>query len=144
MSESRATSPPLVLVEANKEAASVAVWSAYWTTLLGISLCFWIRLRGIDRFLSRQMWFFAAPGCTPPPLPALAAWRRAAHGDWIAHVRPPAWKWPQFIPICENGADTCSLSRGDSRTGFLPPLHLICNLFDLDTDISTKMRFETI
>lgn len=46
---------------ANKEAAaaaaaaSVAVWSAYRTTLLGISLRLWIWLRGIDRFLSRQM-----------------------------------------------------------------------------------------
>lgn len=54
---------------ANKGAAvaAVAVWSAYWTTLLGISPCFWIWLRGIDRFLSRQMWFFAAPGCALPP-----------------------------------------------------------------------------
>lgn len=45
------------LEQANKEAvvAPVAVCSAFGTTWLGISLCFWIWLHGIDRFLSRQM-----------------------------------------------------------------------------------------
>lgn len=62
----------------NKEAAaaSVAVWSAYWMTLLGISLRLWIWLRGIDRFLSRQMWFFVAPASAP----VLAVSWRAAQG----------------------------------------------------------------
>lgn len=67
---------------ATTSTASVAVWSTYRTTLSGISLRLWIWLRGIDRFLSRQMWFSAAP--------SVAEGRSGKEwGDWIAHARPP-------------------------------------------------------
>lgn len=69
----------------NAAVASVAVWSAYWTTLLGISLCLWIWLRGIDRFLSRQMWIFVAPYSAP----SAACVVEGRTGDWIALIRPP-------------------------------------------------------
>lgn len=72
----------------------VPEWFADRTTLLGISFCFWIWLRGIDRFLSRQMWLLVAP----------ASEGRAA--DWIAHGRPPSERlccsWRRVWLMWEN------------------------------------------
>lgn len=71
--------------------------------LSGISLSLWIWLRGIDRFLSRQMCFsWPQSACSSR---AGCAEEEGRRGDWIAPVRPPrvvSAGEDQSILMCED------------------------------------------
>lgn len=103
-------------------AASVAVWSAYRTTLSVISLRLWIWLRGIDRFLSRQMWFSAAPSVAEGRSGKRC--RGVGGGDWIAHVRPPSTGNDSSLARCvemKRPSDHFRRDLSNLRTQLPPP-----------------------